>query len=277
MSTTADQPPAALTNLKERARAAWAAGDYPTVARHLSAVGERLVRRLAIRPGEDVIDVACGAGNAAIPAARTGAHVTGLDLTPELFRAAREAARAAEVEVEWQEGDAEALPYGDKRFDVVMSTFGCMFAPRHDVTAGELVRVLRPHGRLGLCSWTPEGNLGGFFGLVSQFLPPPPEPATPPLLWGTEAHVRSLFTGSGLAMEFAREVVDFRFASVSDIVEFYTTLFGPVVTLRALLEKDGRWPDFRAELYAFFEGSTVPYEGGISWPGEYLVVIGRRG
>jgi ubiquinone/menaquinone biosynthesis C-methylase UbiE len=155
MTATSHPTPTVLVEHKRRDRIAWAAGDYPAVGRKIGDVGRRIVRRLDIQPGEDVLDVACGTGNATIPAAVAGALVTGVDLTPELLRAGRQLAAEAGVTVDWREGDAEDLPCGGESFDVVMSTFGCMFAPRHEIAAGELVRVLRPGGRLGLCNWTP--------------------------------------------------------------------------------------------------------------------------
>src|SRR5262245_60367980 len=185
MSTTVDPPSQpALDELKRRHRAVWAAGDYASVATHIADVGRRIVRHAKVRPGERVLDVACGAGNASIPAAKLGAEVTGCDLTPEMLDAARQAAAAAGVELDWRVADAEDLPMGDASYDVVLSTFGCMFAPRHEVAARELGRVLRPGGRVGLCNWTPDGSVGGFFEVVGAHLPAPPSYAAPPPLWG---------------------------------------------------------------------------------------------
>ena len=149
-----------LTDFKQATRAMWAAGDYARFAPLVAEVGERLVRRAGVRPGDAVLDVACGTGNVAIPAARAGGRVTGVDLTPEHFPAARSRASAAGVAVDWVEGDAEALPFEDDSFDVVLSSFGCMFAPRHAVAAAELARVLRPGGRLGVSAFT-DGGAGG--------------------------------------------------------------------------------------------------------------------
>src|SRR6185503_10601427 len=144
--------------------ATWAAGDFAEVARRgLWGVGQRIVQRVGIGRNERVLDVACGTGNAAIRAAQAGGRVVGLDLTPELFETGRRLAAGASVSVEWVEGDAEAIPYPDNSFDVVLSTFGCMFAPRHQVAAAELARVLRPGGRLCVTTWTPEGTMGQLF------------------------------------------------------------------------------------------------------------------
>lgn len=151
-----------LAEFKQEAQAAWAAGDYDAMMRQegLYEVGARLVRRLGVAAGEDVLDVACGTGNAAIPAAQAGASVTGLDLTPAMLEAARARGKAAGVAVEWAEGDAEDLPFGDQRFDVILSTFGCMFAPRHEVVPDEIARVLRPGGQVGSARGRPRGQSG---------------------------------------------------------------------------------------------------------------------
>jgi len=172
-----------LEQLKRGARAAWAAGDFAQVAeRDLWEIGERVVRRVGVQPGEDVLDVACGTGNAAIRAAQAGGRVVGIDLTPELFDAGRALAAEAGVEVEWREGDAEALPVPNASFDVVLSTLGCMFAPRHDVAAREIARVLRPGGRLAIASWTPESCIAELFEVIGRHLPRPPAIASPPVL-----------------------------------------------------------------------------------------------
>jgi SAM-dependent methyltransferase len=265
-----------VSTFKESNRAMWASGNYDAVADLIWGAGRRLVERLGIGSGEDVLDVACGTGNAAIPAAEAGAHVVGVDLTPELFAAGGARAAAAEVEIEWVEGDAEALPFADESFDVVLSTFGCMFAPRHQVTAAELVRVLRPGGRLGIASWTPEGSIGDFFRAIAAHLPPPPAFAAPPILWGDADHARSLFAGSGLELELDRDHVEFRFDSVAGAVDYYETQFGPVIKAREHLEAQGRWEEARADLAALYEEHESDEDGSVVYPAEYLVVIARK-
>ncbi len=259
-----------LDQLKKHARAAWSAGDYPAVAkRQLWPVGERIVRRLGIKPGEDVLDVACGTGNAALRAASAGARTVGVDLTPELLEEGRKLATEAGVSIEWREGDAESLPLPSEGFDVVMSVFGCMFAPRHDVVARELARVLRRGGRMGICAWTPEGTVGKFFRAMGGYMPPPPpEFATPPLAWGTESHVRRLFAGMGIELEFARETVDFpQLESLEAEVEFATTKFGPLIMARKFLEPQGRWPALLADLAKLMEHQEAS---------EYLIIVGHK-
>lgn len=266
-----------LDQAKTAARTTWATGDYACVAeRDIWAVGERAVEHAGVGAGDEVLDVACGTGNAALRAAGKGAHVVGADLTPELLAQARERAEAAGLGVEWVEADAEALPFEDESFDVVLSTFGCMFAPRHEVAAGEIARVLRPGGRIAICSWTPDGAVGEFFATVAKYLPPPPEFASPPPLWGTEDHVRELFDGTGVELDFERESVEFRFDSVDDAVDYYATKFGPVMMARKLTEGDGRWPELRADLTALFERRNESTAGDLSETAEYLVTHGRK-
>jgi SAM-dependent methyltransferase len=174
--------------LKAKHRALWASGDYPAVAAELiPALGPELVRACGVQAGARVLDVAAGSGNAAIPAAAVGAIVTASDLTPELFAAGREIAARRGVDLEWVEADAEAMPFADNSFDVVMSCVGAMFAPHHQATADELVRVVRPGGTIGMINWTPEGFIGNLFATMKPYAPPPPPGATPAPLWGDEA------------------------------------------------------------------------------------------
>jgi ubiquinone/menaquinone biosynthesis C-methylase UbiE len=253
-----------IAALKQAQRATWALGDYGEVAlRELWEIGPRIVGRVGVASGDDVLDVACGTGNVAIRAAEAGGRVAGLDLTPELFDTAARLAAEAGVEVEWVEGDAEALPFDDDSFDVVLSTFGCMFAPRHELAAGEIARVLRPGGRIGICSWTPEGKLGAL--LRQQPVPPF---ASPPHLWGTEEHVAALFADSGIELEFERDVCsEYDYGSLEEALEFFTTTFGPVMRIRRAAEEDGNWDEVRAELIEWLRDDT---------PAEYLVVVGRK-
>ena len=262
---------------KRGEREMWARGDYHAIARAMFwPVGARIVDRLGVEHGERVLDVACGSGNAAIRAAEAGARVVGVDLTPELLEVGRRLAADAGLEVEWVAGDAEALPVDDGSFDVALSTFGCMFAPRHELAARELARVLRPGGRLGLCSWTPESALAELGRIVLAHLPPPPEPSKPPFLWGSEEHVRALFEGSGVELRFEHETVDFRFDSRERALEAYETDWGPFVKARELLEPDGRWADVRGELAEVLDRHGSSQDDGFAYRGDYLVVVGRR-
>jgi SAM-dependent methyltransferase len=267
-----------LQEFKQSARATWASGDYDAMMRQegLYEVGDRIVELAGVRAGEVVLDVACGTGNAAIPAARAKATVTGLDLTPELLAVARRRAADAGVQVEWREGDAEELPFADASVDVVLSTFGVMFAPRHEVVADEVARVLRPGGRVGLVAWTPEGTIGEFFRIGGAYLPPMPDFVDPPLAWGTEQRVRELFEGTGVAFEFSREVAGLRHRSVESAVECYVNWFGPMVQARANAESDGRWPALRQDLAGLFARHSEPDGDGIVFPAEYLAALGTK-
>jgi ubiquinone/menaquinone biosynthesis C-methylase UbiE len=267
-STTATEAEV-LAGLKERARETWAAGDYDAIADGIWAAGRVVVERTAAGPGDRVLDVACGSGNAAVQAAQAGATVTGLDLVPELLAAARRRAEKAGVQLDLVEGDAEALPFADGSFDVVLSTFGVMFAPRHAVVAAELVRVLRPGGRLGLTNWSPEGTVGVFFRTVAQHLPPPPPPAEPPLTWGTEAHLHELFDGR-LDLTVEKATLPIVPVMPKDrLVDHYLAVFPPLVVARRTLERDGRWaaaePDIRTAI------ATM-----IDTPPEYVIVTGTK-
>lgn len=266
-----------LADFKAGARSVWALGDYDAMMRTegLYEVGARLVSRLGIAAGERVVDVACGTGNAAIPAATTGARVTGVDLTPQMLEVARTRAEHAGVNVEWIAGDAEDLPLSDAEADVVLSSFGCMFAPRHEVVADELVRVLATGGRLGLCAWTPDGVFGDFFRTVANFLPEDPEFVDPPLAWGDQSRVIELFEGTGLNLEFDRETWEITHQSVDAAVACYADNLGPVVQARKMAEADGRWSDLHAELASLF-AAHAGNDGHVVFPAEYLLITGQR-
>ncbi len=263
-----------LTRAKQGARAAWSAGDFTRFAQMISESRGRLLGLLAIAPGEEVLDVGCGIGNLAIDAARTGASVTGVDLAPEMVANARRAADVVGSPVRFMEGDAEDLPIGTASVDVVMSSFACMFAPRHAVTAGELARVLRPGGRMGVLAWTPGSDIGQFIRATAPHLPPPPASAQSPLLWGDEAHVREIFAGTGLALSFEAGTVTFPRMPLQEIVNVHIEEFGPLVAARAMLEPQGRWQALADEVEAFFAGKADP-DGTVTFVSDYVVVLGR--
>jgi SAM-dependent methyltransferase len=267
----------AAPTLIDRHRATWAAGDYAEVAERLvMPLGRVAVEATGITAGDEVLDVATGTGNAAIPAAEAGARVTGLDLVPSLLDVARRRARTAGVEVGWVEGNAEELPFADASFDVVLSTLGVQFAPHHEQTAGELARVLRPGGRIGMCNWTPEGYIGRFFATLSPYMPAPPAGVSPPPRWGDPDHVTGLFEGTGVALAFSRRTVDFRDRSPESFIDFFATCYGPLVKARELLSADGRWEDLRRDLIMLSTLMDEGTEGAFRIPSEYVVVTGRK-
>ena len=267
----------ALADLKQAHRATWAAGDYAAVARHIDDVPPtHLFARVPVIVGEDVLDVAAGTGNASLRAALAGANVTGLDLTPELFDVARERAALAGVEIDWVEGDAEALPFADSSFDTVVSIFGVQFAPRHQVTAHELARVCRPGGQIGLINWTPDGFIGQLFRVMSRYMPALPDYASSPPLWGSEDHVRELFAGTDTEWEFALGYNPWRFADAEEFIAFMEDHYGPTLKARARLTAEGTWDECRRELVALAERMDDRDENGLLIRSEYLVASGRK-
>ena len=260
---------------KEGQRGVWSAGDYPDVARRIEEVATVLVERVGVRPGEEMLDVATGSGNVAIPAAALGARVTGLDLTPKLLGAARERAADAGVEVRWIEGDAEELPFADASFDRVTSCFGVIFAPRHDVAAAELARVARPGATVALTAWTPDGLNGRLFAAIGSHMPPPPPELQSPVLWGDEDHVRSLLAPTGAELSFERHTVTFTDDSPEAWVGYSERTLGPLVMARAVLEPQGKWGQLRSGLVAFYSDANEATDGSFSAPAEYLLSVAR--
>jgi SAM-dependent methyltransferase len=256
-----------LEEFKQRQRAMWGAGDYPSLSELIGHVGERVVASADVQTGMRVLDVACGTGNAARPAARAGAEVVGLDLVPELLAAGREKAQAENIAIEWVEGDAEQLPFPDDCFDRVFSTFGHMFAPRHQRTADEMARVCRAGGLIAICCWTPEGTVGDVFATSGSYMPPPPDFAQSPILWGTEAHVRELFPQ---AREFAfeRHSATIEWDSARGFADYFFARFGPLVTARQLLGE--RFDELGERLIAIFEERNEAGDGSLRMPQEYL-------
>src|SRR6476469_4475481 len=231
MTTETTTTAEAARALKARHRAMWAFGDYPAVVTDLVApLGPVLAGAVGIRPGDRVLDVAAGTGNAAIPAAEAGASVVASDLTPELFEAGqREAARGG-TRLQWRQADAEDLPFADGEFDTVMSCLGVMFAPYHQASADELIRVCRPGGTIGLLNWTPEGFIGQMFATMKPYAPPPPAGAQPPPLWGNPRHVESLL-GDRVTDVLARRstLKGDHFSSGEEFRDYFKECYGPTI------------------------------------------------
>lgn len=270
--------PLADTELKTRHRTMWASGDYPEmVETFLLPLGPRLVDALPIAPGTRVLDVAAGTGNASLPAAARGAAVTASDLTPELLDAGRLRAEAAGLTLEWEQADAEDLPFDDASFDVVMSSIGVMFAPHHQASADELVRVCAPGGTLGLLSWTPEGMIGGLFATMKPFMPPPPPGAQPAPLWGSEDHLQGLFGGRVVFSTLTRDVLEITaFPQATGWGEHFKAFYGPTIVARRNAVANGLESEFDAALDAFCEEWNLGGDGPARFEQEYLLAVGTR-
>jgi SAM-dependent methyltransferase len=264
--------------LKARHRAMWAMGDYPAVAADvIPNLGSVLVEACSVQRGDTVLDVACGSGNAAIPAALRGAHVTACDLTPALLETGRLAAARLGTNISWQEGDAESLPFADGAFDVVVSCVGVMFAPHHQRSADELIRVTRPGGTIGLVNWTPTGFVGQMFATMKPYSPPPPPGAQPPPLWGDEDHVRALLGNRVTDVVTSRQMVTVdRFESPDAFRDYFKANYGPsVATYRSLTDEPERATQLDRDLSELAQrhdrgtASTI-----MDW--EYLLLTAQR-
>ena len=263
--------------LKTKHKALWSLGDYPAVAAEvIPSTGPALVQACGIHAGQRVLDVGAGSGNAAIPAALTGADVIASDLAPALLDVGRQHAASLGATLEWQEADAEALPYADADFDVVMSCIGVMFAPHHQAAADELVRVCRPGGTIGLLSWTPEGFIGQMFATMKPYAPPPPPGAQPPPLWGDESHVRSLLGDRVTDVNARKEslTVD-RFGAPEDFREFFKRTYGPTIAVyRNIAEEPDKVEALDRELADLAARHFDAAVGTMSW--EYLLFTASR-
>jgi ubiquinone/menaquinone biosynthesis C-methylase UbiE len=245
-----------IHKIKESMRATWMAGDFGVVAKTVAESEEAFAKRLAIPAGARVLDVACGTGNTAIPLARQGAIVTGVDIASNLIAQARERAAAENVSVTFDEGDAEELPYTDASFDAVVSIFGAMFAPRPEVVASELARVLRPGGLLAMGNWNPASFSGEMFKVGSRHAPPPAGIA-PPVLWGDEATVRKRLEPYFADIQTELVPIDFDMpTNPAGAVAFFRKYFGPTQMAFNRLDDDGKTA-FAADLESLFSGKNV--------------------
>lgn len=267
--------------LKAKHRAMWAFGDYPAVATDLvSSLGPILVGACQIQPGDRVLDVAAGAGNAAIPAAEAGARVVASDLTPELLETGQREAERRGTTLEWREADAEDLPFADNEFEVVMSCLGVMFAPFHQATADELIRVCQPGGTIGLLNWTPEGFIGQMFATMKPYAPPPPPGAQPPPLWGREDHVRELLGDQVTDVRTRRQTVRIDlFGRPEDFRDYFKANYGPTIAAyRGLADDPQRSAALDAELadLARRHDLSTPGTGNTVMEWEYLLLTARK-
>ncbi len=265
--------PDSSTSIKARQQATWASGDFAVIGTTLQIVGELLCERVDLRAGERVLDVAAGNGNATLAAARRFATVTSTDYVPALLDRGRRRAEAEGLDVIFEVADAEALPYREASFDVVVSTFGVMFAPDHNLAASELMRVCRPGGRIGLASWTPTGFLGQLFRVVASHVPPIPGVRSP-LLWGTDAHIKNLFMGAA-TIEHTVRYFAFRYRSPEHFVDVFRTYYGPVHKAFLALDAE-RQAALEADLIALLRQSDRGGAPGLVVPAEYLETVITR-
>ena len=266
------------SSLKARHRAMWALGDYPRVAAEvIPDLGAVLVAACHVEPGHRVLDVAAGSGNAAIPAAVAGAEVVASDLTPEMFDQGRRLAADRGVDLEWRVADAERLPFADGEFDVVLSCVGVMFAPHHEASANELLRVCQPGGTIGLISWTPEGFVGEMFATMKPYVAPPPSGVQPPPLWGNEDHVRALLGADVEEFSARRQSVRIHhFDKAERFREYFKAYYGPTAAAyRGLTDQPGRAVALDSDLDALADRHLrLDEQPGMDW--EYLLVTARK-
>jgi ubiquinone/menaquinone biosynthesis C-methylase UbiE len=262
---------AAVTGRQQKV---WGAGDYGRIGSLLSWMGESLVHRLDIHSGERVLDIAAGNGNASLPAARRFADVLATDYVPGLLAEAEGRATADGLALRTQVADAQALPFSDGEFDVVMSTIGAMFAPDQEAVAREMLRVCRPGGRIGMANWTPDSMVGGMFRAIGKRVPPP-QGVQPASLWGTEDRVRQLLGPGCRDLVATRQTCPFRFPSARSFLTYFQTWYGPTISAFSALDETGR-RELEEELIALFESVNTASDGTLAMDVPYLEVLATR-
>jgi ubiquinone/menaquinone biosynthesis C-methylase UbiE len=263
-----------METLKTKLKTTWSAGDFSEVAKHIETVAEQFVERLNIQPGMKVLDVACGSGNLAIIAAQKGAEVYGIDIADNLIESAKKRSEAAGLDIKFEVGDAEAMPYEDNSFDLVMTMFGAMFAPRPDVTASELLRVCKPGGIIAMANWTPEGHAGQMFKLSGKYLPPPPMP--PPVQWGVPEIVAERFGDRVSDLKTTPRLADMIFEyGPAEVVEHFRTYFGPTIMAFKQIAPENH-EAFRSDTEALWAKNNTATDGTTLVKSEYLEVIATK-
>lgn len=269
----ASQPPN-LQEMKARMKASWMAGDFGKIAKMNERWGEEFVDRLQLKPGMNVLDIACGTGNQSLPAARKGAHVIGVDIASNLIEQARARAAAENLPIKFVEGDAEDLPFPDNSFDVVFSMFGAMFAPRPERVAAEMKRVCKPGGLIAMANWTPQGVPGQIFAVSSKYLPTPPE-VQPPVFWGVEKFVRERF-GNDVEIKVEKQKVRAEFKeSPAEVVALFREWFGPTKTSFARLDPESQ-KALAKDMEQVWINANLATDGGTVHDSEFLEVHGRK-
>jgi ubiquinone/menaquinone biosynthesis C-methylase UbiE len=259
-----------LTAIKGRQQVAWGSGDYAMIGVRLQIVGESLCEAVDLRGGQRVLDVAAGNGNATLAAARRYADVVSTDYVGALLERGRERAEAERLPVTFQVADAEALPFDDASFDVVLSTFGVMFTPNQRQAANEMIRVCRPGGKIGLANWTPQGFVGRLFKIIGKYVPPAPG-AKSPMLWGDRAHLEDLFGSKGTVAAETKTYM-MRYKSPQHWIDVFRTYYGPMVKTFAAIDDDAR-NALEADLHALIDELNLAKDGTNVVPGEYLEVV----
>lgn len=269
--TASSAPLPAYAAIKQRQQTTWASGDFAVIGVTLQGVGESLAEAVDVRAGERVLDVAAGNGNATLAAARRHADVTSTDYVPALLDKGRARAMAEGLPVIFQVADAEDLPFADGTYDIVLSTFGAMFTPDHRRSAGEMLRVLRSGGRIGLANWTPEGFIGQLFKIIGAYLPPPAGLQSP-ALWGTESHIAELFGAHSSEIRNERKDFKFRYRSAAHWIQVFREFYGP--THKAFASLDPAAQNALAEDIAqLLHRSNIAGEASMVVPAEYLEVV----
>jgi 2-polyprenyl-3-methyl-5-hydroxy-6-metoxy-1,4-benzoquinol methylase len=264
-----------LETLKSRLRSTWIAGDFGQIARSYAPGASAFIERLHIEPGSTVLDVACGTGNLALPAARVGAIVAGIDIAPNLIDQARENAVNEGLSVRFEEGDAEALPYADASFDSVVTMFGAMFAPRPDLVAAELKRVCKPGGTIAMANWTPTGMIGSMFKIVSGYVPPPAG-MTSPVQWGLPEIVAERFKDGVSELKTTSRMMTFNFSiGPAEVVEHFRLYYGPTQKAFDSLDETNQ-AKLRADLEQLWSEHNKATDGTTSADSKYLEVLARR-
>ena len=268
-------PNTEMEALKTKLKSMWMAGDFGQIAKQLETGAQEFIDRLALKPGDRVLDVACGSGNTAIPAARAGAVVIGVDIATNLLEQGRARAAAEGLTIQFDEGDAESLAYDDASFDVVVTMFGAMFAPRPELVAKELVRVCRPGGRIAMGNWTPEGHIGQMFKATGKHVPPPPTMPSP-IKWGDEATVRERLQPGIADLKLTRRMARFQFPlSPADVVEHFRMYYGPTQRAFEALDSE-KQAALRKDLEQLWSDNNRATDGTTDLEGEYLEVVATR-
>ncbi|MEM7060835.1 MAG: class I SAM-dependent methyltransferase [Pseudomonadota bacterium] len=271
---TADEPDYAAIKVKQRG--AWSSGDYALIGSTLNIVGEQLAEAANINPDERVLDVAAGNGNATLAAGRRFAKVTSTDYVETLLEKGRIRAKAEGMQIDFQQADVEALPFADDTYDVVVSTFGCMFAPNQVQTAAEMARVCRPGGRIAMANWTPDSFIGELFKVIGKHVPPPAGVQSP-ALWGTRARLEEIFGQAASRIEIKTQAFNFRYRNVAHWLDLFRTYYGPTHKAFAALQPDAQ-DQLAAEMVDLAQRHNVAGDGGMVVPSAYAeVVITKRG